>query len=285
MTKYTLEDAKKININLSPFFRCDLQRLNGWSTDFILAGEFIHDVLTDTKRSNMDFYIFTENGFNTLLDFFSSKTIYTDKYTYAIKTHYIEIISEYFKNNIIRLINAFNLTPIDIMNAMEIDILRCFYDGDTIYQFNVCEGAIESIEIHANNNNNCCPITILKAIDKGYEISHEILEGLGIRFNNRPISPSRYERDGEYDDHYEIYRDSLEEYLYTAVMLTKEQMSYLYELCETKQKENCKYITLYDVEMTKYFLHYIYKHSIKNLDNINCGCFEYTEMADVLHTA
>lgn len=280
MPHYTIEDAKKIHINLSPFFRFNFQRINGWLTDFIIVGEFIHDVLTDNEKRNIDFYIFTEKGFHTLINYFSSKTI--DTYTYTVKTYYIDITSCYFVGHI-RLINAFTLTPMDIMNAMEVDILRSFYDGETIYQFPDCEGAIESMEIHANHANTCCPITILNAIDKGYDISREILEGLGLKFNNRPIRPSRYEWDG----HYDSYSDSIEEYLHTAIMPTKEQMDYLYELCITKKKENNKGITVNDLGLIISFMPYIYKNSIVStkVDNINCGCFElkFEEMIELLN--
>jgi hypothetical protein len=277
-----MEDAKKIPINLSPFTHFNLQQIKGWLTDFIIAGEFIHDVLTDNEKSNIDFYIFTEKGFHTLLEYFS-RTYSIDTYsidTYTIKTHYINIKHESGMN--INLINAFTLTPIEIINKMEVDILRTFYDGETIYQFIDCEGAIESQQLHANNAHQCCPITILKAIDKGYEISREILEELGIKFNDRPISPDRLERNGEYDNHYDLYIDSMDEYLHTTIIPTKEQMDYLHE---TKSKENCKGITVNDLELAKCFLPYIYKNSIRNVNNINCGCFElnFTEMIEAIH--
>lgn len=281
MSHYTMEDAKKISINLSPFFHFNLQQIKGWLTDFIIAGEFIHDVLTDTEKSNIDFYIFTEKGFHTLLGYFSTYTYSIA--TYTIKTHYINIQYESGLN--INLINAFALSPIEIINEMEVDILRSFYDGETIYQFIDCEGAIESQQIHANNVHQCCPITILKAINKGYEISREILEELGIKFNDRPCSPDRLERNGEYDNHYDLYIDSMDEYLHTTIIPTTEQMDYLYDLCETKIKENCKGITVTDLELAKSFLPFIYKNSIRNVNNINCGCFalNFIEMIQQIH--
>ena len=271
--QYTMDDAKQIPMNLSPYLRFEVRQLKGWGSDFIIAGEFIHDVLGNCKRLHLDFYIFSKAGFNTLLDFYISSPGHTYKYT--INMHYIEIIGP---DNIVRLINAIGLTPIDIMNGMEVEMLCCFYDGECIYQFPGCEDAIDTwTVVHTRDASNCCINTILRAIEQDYKISREILEEFDIVFNNKPhIQSCAGLSKEDTEDVMDFYDDELYEYMCTAIKPTDEDMHYLYER-KMKQNFQMQGITVYHAHMAKSFLSYIYKHPIKDKltsnENINCGCF------------
>lgn len=287
----TMDDAKKIPMSLSPFLNFDSHLLEGWGSDFIIAGEFIHDVLSNCKKRYLDFYIFNEAGFNTLLDFYPSRL--GRKYT--IKAHYIEISSEDYDYSV-RLMNAFGSTPIDIMNGMEVEMLCCYYDGENIYQFPGCEDAIETWSVtNTPNANKCCVSTIIRAIEKGYKISREILEALQIECPDGEDKPHIQTcsglSPGECEDVMDHYEDELYDYMHVAIKPTNEDLNYLYD-CEIQQHFQMQGITVYHVNLAKSFLPYIYQHPIKNQitrgSNINCGCcdnmaVDIEEIVETLH--
>lgn len=289
LNRYMMDDAKKIPMNLSPYLKFDSRLLKGLGSDFIIAGEFIHDILGNCNNRYLDFYIFDEAGFNELLDFYCSKP--GRKYT--IKTHYIEISNDDY---IVRLINAFSSTPIDIMNMMEVEMLCCYYDGEFIYQFPGCEDAIDTwTVIRTDNASKCCVSTIIRAIEQGYKISREILEALRIECPDGEGKPHIQScaglSPGERDDVLDHYEDELYEYMQVAIQPSDEDLHdlYVYELGENFQMQG---ITVYHMGMAKAFLPYIYKNTIKDKmacgENINCGCFDMIidmeEIVNALHT-
>lgn len=250
---YVLENAKKFEFTMSTYLHFDPSSIKGWGTDFIIAGEFIHAILSyNTKKHTeyIDFYIFNEAGFTTLLDFYTN--FYTKQHRYTIKNHYIEIETIEKEKYKLRLINAFGLNTIDIMNAMEIDILCCYYDGgEYISCFPKCEEAIVGRYISASNPKKCCISTILRAFEHGYMISNDICKALTIDVDNYIYKMSR-------------------------MSLTYEDRRYLY-MIEEEQRFQLQGIAVHSLAMAKSFLPYIYKHSIKDKiiagTNINCGCF------------
>ena len=293
LNRYTMNDAKKIPMSLTPYLEFDSRELKGWGSDFIIAGEFIHDVLSNCKKRYLDFYIFNKTGFNTLLEFYPS-TLGGCKYT--IKTHYIEIISPMYEYSV-RLMNAFDLNPIDIINAMEAEMLCCYYDGENIYQFPGCEDAIDTwTVIRTANPCKCCVSTIINAINQGYKVSRETLKVLGLEHANDSDKPhilnscaglSPDERDNIIED----YEHELYEYMQVAISPTNEDINYLYD-CEIQQSFQMQGITVYHMGLAKAFLPYIYQNQIKERIargiNINCGCFDsildMKEIVEVLHT-
>jgi len=271
-----MSDANKIAFNISPFLDFDTRLLKGWNTDFIIAGEFIHNVLSNNSLHYVDFYIFTEKGFHTLLNFFD-KINYNYKPEYAIKTtYYIEI------SNKVRLFNALDTTPIEIINNMEADIVACFYDGEHVHVFPGCEDAIDSLTvIQTADPNKCNPSTILNAIHQGYKISCEIVDSLGIALEDKPQMPTdnlHYSMSSE--DLNEItneYDNDLIQYMQSAIELSDEQY---FDLCE---KETLQYhtqqqsmIKVYNLtNATQLLLPYVLSHSIKEQikqkQNFNAG--------------
>ena len=293
LNRYTMNDANKISLALSPFLKFDSQLLKGWGSDFIIAGEFIHDVLGNFKPRNMDFYIFTKAGFNEVLELYSS----TPGRKYTIKTHYIEISGPGNEGYIVRLMNAFDLTPIDIMNAMEIELLCCYYDGDNIYQFPGCADAIDTWNvIRTADASKCCASTIIRAIEQGYKISREILKELGVAFpdDDKPYILSCAGLSlSEHDDVMDYYEDELYEYMQVAI---KPSSNSLYDVYVSESESDANFlmqgITVYHMGIAKSFLPYIYQNPIKERiacgTNINCGCFEMIvdmeDIVEVLHT-
>lgn len=291
LNRYTMDNAKKIPLALSPFLKFDSRLLKGWGPNFIIAGEFIHDVLGNFKPRNIDFYIFTKAGFNEVLNLYSS----APGRKYTIKTHYIEISGSDNDDYVVRLINAFDLTPIEIMNAMEIELLCCYYDGENIYQFPGCADAIDSWNVvRTTDASKCCASTIIRAIEQGYNISREILKELGVDYPDADqpnilscagLSP------GERDDLMDYYHDELYEYMQVAVKPSNEDLHDLY-VSESDANFQMQGITVYHMGLAKAFLPYIYQNPIKERiacgTNINCGCFEMIidmeEIVEVLHT-
>jgi len=273
-----MEDAKQIPFNLSPFLEFDTRLLKGWNTDFIIAGEFIHDVLSNITPQYIDFYVFTENGFHTLLDFLK---IFMYKPNYSITTsYYIEI------NNKVRLFNAFNTEPMDIINNMEADLFACFYDGENIQQFPGCEDSIDALEvIHTFNPKKCNVTTILTAVNHGYKISREILATLGVLLDESDKPQNTLTMASTTEDFNE-YENDVFQYLQVAVALTDDEY---FALCT---KDNAQHhdhsqasIKVYNLANAKQLLlPYILQHSIrKQIDqeeNFNAG---YGPPVDILH--
>lgn len=140
----TVYDVVDIKQHL-PF---DVDGLEGWGHDFVIAGGFIHDIVHDMEPNDIDIWIFTTNGFLELLSFFS-KT-YTD-INYKIYPSVIEINSPDCKYPI-QLINSINTgddeeyktqilrppgatDPVAaagrVISMFDMDYTRCFFDGKT----------------------------------------------------------------------------------------------------------------------------------------------------------
>jgi hypothetical protein len=325
-TCYTKEFSRQIKLNLNPFLNFDYKSLNKYNRDknFIVAGDFVHDVLTNRKLHQLDFYVFTKEGFTILLDFFGTNT--NTMYSiikYSIRTHYIQITSQEYSYTI-NLINAFNTTPLEIMNRMDVDYLRCYYDGENINIFTDCDAAMNSQKIMNTYNNidyteycdstNICPRTLIKAIQKGYRITRQILLEVGIKFHDIPDYPIELNKKNLYEDEkeqiLEEYDDQCYEYWHTDIQVNKEQLDFIYDTYirdtyirdtyirdtyirdtyirdtyindTTNSTAEDKFI-LYDVSSVKTILPYIYKNSIKYKINISCSCFSFN-FQDMLET-
>jgi hypothetical protein len=289
-----MEDATKIPLNLSPFLDFNVGQLKGWNKDFILAGDFIHTILANKKAHYIDFYIFTKEGFNELIDFFSNKyeLTYTYKgYTfdthvlteYTCKEYYLEINCK--NENPIRLYNAFNISPIQIMNAMELDILRCFYDGKNIYQFPDCDKAIDTQTIapsykhNHTSNNKYYVVAIMNAIHQGYKIPRSILKMLGIEFidvkdNPDPVHPQ--------DAMAEDYKN---EYYNTPILVSDNQLQLLYDKYRDIQYEMQNGITVHMKHAAKLLLPIIYRCTIfqKNESIHHLFTYDFNEVLSMLN--
>jgi len=302
--QFEMEDARIIPLNLSPFLGFNISSLQGWNRDFIIAGEFISDILSANEQAFMDFYIFNEMGFHTLLDLFdnlnlnilSSNGSSGEGVNFTIKTHYIEIkmpkaLRSQANYVTIRLINAFNTSPLDIMNAMDVGLFCCYYDGEFIHQFPSCEEAIASQQVRAFDSRKCCVETTLRLIRKGYNISRDILRSVGAQIDEgerpHPRSSGQTLTQEQREDVMDYYEEELYDFLQTAIKPSESDMHDMYDY-DRQQRFQSQGITVYYKGMAKSFLPYVYQHSIRkrmnDAANINCGCFDMVfDIQEVSH--
>ena len=64
------------DLNFQKYVSFNLEDIKGWNTDFIIYGTFIHDVINhinilDSDEDKIEFGVFTENGYETLLNYFN----------------------------------------------------------------------------------------------------------------------------------------------------------------------------------------------------------------------
>jgi hypothetical protein len=172
-------DSYLINkcINIIDHLEFDPSRLEGWEEDFIIAGDFIHNILNYYKSHEIDFYVLTEKGFRTLLCFFYKMSNYV---TFSITKHSIDInINDY--SYMIKLHNRLGWSIYQCMESYYFDYKKCFFDGQSIKISQECnEMMLEKKIYRLFKDVNIHYKDILDAINKGYKFKKEFLKGYDI---------------------------------------------------------------------------------------------------------
>jgi len=124
---YTYENqtfVKLINDNIKkmPY---TAESLNGFGTDFIIAGGSVHDHLNNLIPNDYDFFVFTTNGMYSLIEYFSKfKNVVFKIYPFLIQ---IDGLS-----HPIQLINSLN-QDYNVVKGFDYDPVKCFYDGTDFF--------------------------------------------------------------------------------------------------------------------------------------------------------
>jgi hypothetical protein len=173
---YTLDTCtttKCNNFDLIQYLLFDPSKLTGWNTDFIISGDCIHHILINYTPSikTIDFCIFTEKGFYTLLNFFNNnmKISQFNVFNWGVELK--------IKNNQNYIINLYNtLEPkwnlISAVTSYELDFNRCFYDGSNIIMFPDCKKSIDTnviSNLRMITKDTLLYTDIKKSIDMGYK--------------------------------------------------------------------------------------------------------------------
>jgi hypothetical protein len=164
-------------ININDHLLFDYSKLEGWGVDFIIAGDFIHNILNNFSSKEIHFFVLTEKGFHTLLYFFYKMTNYT---TFSITKQNIDLNLNGYPY-IIKLFNRINWSIYQCMESYYFNYKKCFFDGETIKISPDCIEMMNEKNIYLSFQGNYIYYKdILDAIEKGYKFKKEFIASTGI---------------------------------------------------------------------------------------------------------
>jgi hypothetical protein len=183
-----------INLNIKNFCKFDPNKIEGYKTDFIIAGEFLQNILTDNVFTGIDFWIFNEKGFKTLKQFFNN---FNDEHTYYIGLNHFKITNTVY-NIDIYLICAFDMSITDVLDSFELPSFKCYYDFGVIRLYPECNKAIDTMELNIDSK-NVCECLILCALKNRFKFNENFYIELNTdnKFGWEPFPNYDY----DYDDH------------------------------------------------------------------------------------
>jgi len=107
LDEFILSDKTIDTIN--KYLKFDSSKLDGFGTDFIISGNFLHHILIDKETNELEFCIMTENGFLKVLEFFSKNFNYI---RYSITTYGIDLDIESYPY-LVKLYNTIGWTILE----------------------------------------------------------------------------------------------------------------------------------------------------------------------------
>jgi hypothetical protein len=181
------DDLKNLNFQKYVSFNLeDININNGWNTDFIIYGNFIHDVINHIKfidssdQDKIEFGIFTENGFETLLKYFNDN--FKD-IEYVVFKNGVELVIELEnKTLLIELINFIGYSIETLLNTIKFECHKCYFDGKNIIVYPECRKTINTGVIEKMNGNNTkfTKREFMQCYNNDYKFSIDIYKKLDI---------------------------------------------------------------------------------------------------------
>jgi hypothetical protein len=145
------------DFNLQKYVSFNLEDIKGWNTDFIIYGTFIHDVINninifDSDQGKIEFGIFTENGYETLLKYFNDN--FKD-IEYNVFKNGVELAIE-LENKvlIIELTNFIGYSIETLLDTINFECNKCYFDGKNVIVYPECRKTINTRVIEKMNGNN-----------------------------------------------------------------------------------------------------------------------------------
>ncbi len=182
---YDVNEHIKV-FNLQKHISFNLEDIKGWNTDFIIYGSFIHNALLSFKfitisEGKIDFAIFTENGYQILLNFFN------DNYKnikYNVFKNGVELIIETETETeiVIELNNFIGHSIESVLNTIKFECHKCYFDGKNIIVYPECIKTINTgvIEKMNGNNTNFTKREFMECYNYDYKFSIDIYKKLDI---------------------------------------------------------------------------------------------------------
>lgn len=169
---YNLKD-----LNLQQYVSFNLEDIKGWNTDFIIYGSFIHDVINinSSYQGKIEFGIFTENGFETLLKYFKDIDI-----EYNVFKNGVELVID--KTLVIELANFIGYSIETLLNTVKFECHKCYFDGKNIIVYPECRKTINTGVIEKMNGNNTkfTKREFMQCYNNGYQFSINIYNKIDI---------------------------------------------------------------------------------------------------------
>jgi len=166
-------------INMEDYLQFDPNELNGWGMDFIIAGEFIHNILINNHKNSkhIDFCILSTKGFNKIIDFFQSN--WTNIIYHILEDGvYLNIIGYPFK---VKLHNLIDWSIENCINSYDYDYNKTYFNGSSIKISPDCDHMIKEKKIYHIPTSIIPYISVLESMNNGYKFNNEMLVELGIR--------------------------------------------------------------------------------------------------------
>ena len=165
------------NININDHLHFDSSLLEGWFVDFIISGDFVHNVLNKFNSNEINFMVFTEKGFHTLLFFFYKMT---NHITFSITQESIDL-NIYGYPYKVKLFNRIDWSIYQCMESYYYDYKKCFYDGQYIKISPECYEMMNEKKIYIpSKGDDIYYKDIFDAVTKGYKFKKEFLVSAGI---------------------------------------------------------------------------------------------------------
>jgi hypothetical protein len=168
------------DLNFQQYVSFNLEDIKGWNTDFIIYGSFIHDVINSRDQDKIEFGIFTENGFETLLKYFNDN--FKD-IEYVVFKNGVELVIELEnKTLLIELINFIGYSIETLLNTIKFECHKCYFDGKNIIVYPECRKTINTGVIEKMNGNNTkfTKREFMQCYNNDYKFSIDIYKKLDI---------------------------------------------------------------------------------------------------------
>ncbi len=263
-----LTSDKTIDI-INDYLQFDSSKLNGFGTDFIISGNFIHNILINKKANELDFCILTKKGFVTILDFFSKNFNYI---RYSITTYGIDLNIDSYPY-VVKLFNTIEWTILQCIDTYTIEYSKCYFDGKNIKISPECERIIKEKKIYFHTLSYK---EIEEATNNGYKFRKESLKALDII----DICLNKISKDGDCEGYIGMnFHD-----------LTNKEIENLKRLVKLHEcYENDKYFYIFvinnSLDIMKQLLPLIYKYKPKYKNLCDCDCCNFIDNNDNINNS